>query len=96
MGQKSIPGGAASQSPESPPKSWIKKTPGVCGGDACIRTTRIPVWSLVQARRLGFSDQELVNQYDPPLSQADLDATWDYFHQHKDEIEEAIRENEEA
>lgn len=25
----------------------IKKTPGVCGGDACIGNTRIPVWSLV-------------------------------------------------
>ncbi|WP_445242043.1 DUF433 domain-containing protein [Microcoleus sp. LEGE 07076] len=23
------------------------KTPGLCGGDACIGNTRIPVWSLV-------------------------------------------------
>ena len=51
---------------------------------------------LPQARRLGFSDQELLNHYDPPLSQADLDAVWDYFDHHKKEIEEAIRENEEA
>ena len=93
---KGIPGRAVSQSPDSPSKSWIQKTPGLCGGDACIRTTRIPVWSLVQARQLGFSDQELLNHYDPPLSQADLDAVWDYFDHHKKEIEEAIRENEEA
>ncbi len=97
MGRKNnIPGGAVSQSPNSSSKSSIQKTPGVCGGDACIRMTRIPVWSLVQARRLGFSDQELLNQYDPPLSQADLDAAWNYFDHHQGEIEQAIRENEEA
>src|SRR5712692_2863160 len=27
--------------------SWIQKTPDICGGDACIRNTRLPVWSLV-------------------------------------------------
>jgi uncharacterized protein (DUF433 family) len=29
--------------------SWIQKTPDICGGDACILTTRIPVWSVVVA-----------------------------------------------
>jgi uncharacterized protein (DUF433 family) len=24
-------------------QSWIRKTPGVCGGNACIRNTRITV-----------------------------------------------------
>jgi uncharacterized protein (DUF433 family) len=35
-------------------KSWrgIEKTPGVCGGDACIAFTRIPVWVLVSATDL--------------------------------------------
>ena len=77
-------------------KSWIQKTPEVCRGDACIRTTRIPIWSLVEARRLGFSDQELLNHYDPPLTQADLDTAWAYFDSHPNEIEQAIRENEDA
>jgi uncharacterized protein (DUF433 family) len=80
----------------SPSESWIQKTPEVCGGDACIRTTRIPIWSLVEARRLGFSDQELLNHYDPPLTQADLDTAWAYFDNHRNEIEQAIRENEDA
>jgi len=33
-------------------QNWrgITKTPGVCGGDACVEGTRIPVWVLVQAR----------------------------------------------
>src|SRR5205823_922299 len=34
----------------------ITKTPGVCGGDACIRGHRIPVWVLVGYRRLGLPD----------------------------------------
>ena len=97
MSQKnSIPGRAAPDSRHSTSKSWIQKTPEVCGGDACIRTTRIPVWSLMEARRLGFSDQELLSHYDPPLTQADLDAAWRYFDDHQDEIEQAIRENENA
>jgi hypothetical protein len=38
----------------------ITKSPGICGGDACIRGTRIPVWTLVGYRRLELSDTELV------------------------------------
>ena len=34
----------------------IQKTPGVCGGDARVRTTRIPVWLLVLSRRMGRTD----------------------------------------
>ena len=36
-------------------KFWlgIQKTPGLCGGDACIRQTRIPVWVLVNTCGLG-------------------------------------------
>jgi hypothetical protein len=30
----------------------IAKTPGLCGGDACIGVHRIPVWVLVNFRRL--------------------------------------------
>src|SRR5438874_2468585 len=74
--------------------SWIQKTPGVIGGDACIRNTRIAVWMLVEARRLGGSDQELLSEYDPPLTQDDLDAAWDYYEQHREEIDQALWENQ--
>ena len=30
--------------------SWISKRPNVCGGDACIRDSRITVWGLVAYR----------------------------------------------
>jgi uncharacterized protein (DUF433 family) len=81
---------------DSSTASWIQKTPDVIGGDACVRTTRIAVWMLVSARRLGMSDQELRTRYDPPLTQADLEAAWEYYKDHADEIEQAIQEHEAA
>lgn len=73
----------------------IQKTPDVIGGDACIRRTRIAVWMLVEAKRLGFTDEELLIRYDPPLTPQDLAAAWDYYATHKGEIDEAIRLNNE-
>ena len=77
--------------------SWpgITKTPGVCGGDACIAKTRIPVWLLVGFRNEGSSDSELLQFY-PHLSAADLVNVWIYADSHIEEIEEAISKNEEA
>ncbi len=71
----------------------LKKKPGVCGGDACIASTRIPVWVLVNYRRLGCSDTELLKNY-PTLRSSDLANAWVYAEAHPDEIETAIRENE--
>ncbi|MFB2980678.1 DUF433 domain-containing protein [Microseira sp. BLCC-F43] len=73
----------------------IEKTPGVCGGDARIAGTRIPVWVLVNARRIGYSEADLLESY-PTLSAADLGNAWAYAEAYTDEIEIAIRENEEA
>ena len=75
--------------------SDIKKDPRVCGGDACIRNTRIPVWSLVSYRKLGSTDEELLKVY-PNLTLADLQAAWDYFAINGSEIDATIRENDEA
>jgi uncharacterized protein (DUF433 family) len=72
----------------------ITKTPGVCGGDACVRGHRIPVWVLDGYRRLGMSDAELLDAY-PTLEAADLKAAWEYAAAHVVEIDRAIRENEE-
>jgi uncharacterized protein (DUF433 family) len=73
----------------------ITKTPGVCGGEACIRGHRIPVWVLVNYRRLGGSAGNLLHDY-PSLTTADLEAAWEYAAAHPDEIERAIQENEEG
>jgi len=73
----------------------IDSTPGVCGGEPCIVRTRIPVWALEQARRLGTSEAELLQCY-PTLRAEDLVHAWAYVRSHRDEIEQQIRENETA
>jgi uncharacterized protein (DUF433 family) len=77
------------------PTSWVSKTPGVCGGDACIRGTRHPVWGLVEWRQLGLSDAEILERH-PDLTPTDLETAWEYDAKHREEIDQAIRENEEA
>lgn len=72
----------------------ITKTEGVCGGSACIDRTRIPVWLLVESRRQGISESQLLNDY-PHLSAADLVTAWAYAEAYPEEIETAIRQNEE-
>ena len=59
-------------------KSWVQTTPNVCGGDACIRNTRITVHGLVHYRQLGLSEQRLLEAIQG-LTQDDLDAAWEYY-----------------
>jgi uncharacterized protein (DUF433 family) len=73
----------------------IERTPSVASGDACIVRTRIPVWTLEQYRRLGWSEARLLDNY-PMLRAADLVHAWAYVDAHRDEIERAIRDNETA
>lgn len=75
--------------------SWISKKPDRCGGDACVRDTRITVWGLVRDRQLGASDDEIL-QAIQGLTPADLQTAWEYAEANADEIEQAIRENEEG
>ncbi len=73
----------------------IESTPGVCGGDPCIVRTRIPVWLLEQARRLGTCEADLLIAY-PSLRAADLASAWAYVRSHRSEIDQQIAENEGA
>ena len=41
----------------------LEKTPGVVGGNARILGTRISVWGLVESRRLGVTDAQLLEDY---------------------------------
>ena len=75
--------------------SWIQKTPGVCGGDACIRSTRYTVAGLVQWQRLGLSDARILEHY-PHLTEQDLQAAWSYYRQNLEEIDRTIEDDEEA
>ena len=82
---------------QSQTNSWtgITKTPGVEGGDACIRNMRIPVWSLVQYHHMGANDDRILEAY-PQLTGTDLANAWAYAEALPDEIAEAIAANEEA
>ncbi len=73
----------------------IETTPDVAGGDPCIVRTRIPVWLLVQARKLGTSEANILRSY-PALTAEDLTHAWAYYRAHREEIERQIAENEAA
>jgi uncharacterized protein (DUF433 family) len=71
----------------------IESRPGVCGGEPCIVRTRVPVWVLEQARRLGTSEADLLRAY-PTLRAEDLANAWAYVRSHGGEISRQIAENE--
>ncbi len=73
----------------------IESRPDVCGGEPCIVRTRVPVWLLVQAKRLGTSEAELLRSY-PSLRAEDLANAWAYARAHQTEIESQIVANEAA
>jgi uncharacterized protein (DUF433 family) len=75
--------------------SGIFRTPGVCGGEACVRNLRLTVWLLEEGRRAGATDAQLIQSH-PALTREDLSRAWDYVRAHREEIDRAIRENSEV
>ncbi len=73
----------------------IDSTPDVCGGEPRIVRTRIPVWLLAQARRLGATEADLLRMY-PTLRAQDLANAWAYEDAHRAEIDQQIQDNESA
>ncbi|HVX10137.1 MAG TPA: DUF433 domain-containing protein [Pirellulales bacterium] len=73
----------------------IESRPDVCGGDACIVRTRIPVWLLEELRRQGLSEADILRSY-PTLRAQDVANAWAFVRSHRGEIENQRRENEEA
>jgi len=73
----------------------IESNPGVIGGDPCIVRTRIPVWLLVQARKLGSSEAEILQSFSN-LTAEDLTNAWTYYRNNRSQIDQQISENEMA
>ena len=73
----------------------IESTPDVCGGEPCIVRTRIPVWILVQSKRLGMSEADILRSY-PTLRAEDLTNAWAYERLHHEEMDRQIADNEKA
>jgi uncharacterized protein (DUF433 family) len=74
--------------------SHIEVTPGVAGGKPRIAGHRITVQNIViWHERLGLSADEIATEY--ALSLADVYAALAYYYDHREEIDRAIREDEE-
>ncbi len=73
----------------------VESHPEVCGGEPCLVRTRIPVWVLEQAQRLGTSDAELLRCY-PSLRAEDLTNARAYARARREEIDRQIAANEAA
>lgn len=71
----------------------ISHTPGVCGGRACIRNTRIPVWTIVEAKRIGLTDLELLKNFQG-LTAEDITNAMRYYEGHKAEIDADIADQD--
>jgi uncharacterized protein (DUF433 family) len=85
----------AGTSPHPGSSARIQRTPGVCGGEPCVGMTRIALWMLEEARRSGVGDLDLLKDY-PGLSVFDLEVAWQYVETHSQEIDDAIRRNQQA
>lgn len=76
-------------------KTIVRKDASVCGGQARIRDTRIPVWLLVELQNQGADDAELLESY-PVLEPEDLTAAWRYYAENREEIDRVIQEQDET
>ena len=73
----------------------ITKTPGVCGGKACVAGTRVRVMDIViWHEHLGCSAGEIVSQI-PTITLSDVYAALAYYFDNREEIEEDIQRNDE-
>ena len=76
-------------------KQYITKTPGVCGGRACIAGHRIRVMDIVVWHELrGYSPDEIVDLF-PGITLADVHAALAYYFDHREEIEADFRRDQE-
>jgi uncharacterized protein (DUF433 family) len=71
----------------------IESKPDVMGGVPCITRTRIPVWLLEQARRLGTTEADLLRDYQT-LTVHDVANAWNFVRSHRAEIDAQIDSNE--
>ena len=71
----------------------ITKTPGVCGGRACVAGTRITVCGLVSYRMRGLDERAILEAI-PSLTPVQLAAALRYAEENADEIARDIAQNE--
>jgi uncharacterized protein (DUF433 family) len=73
------------------PQSRISRTPGVCGGKACIAGHRVRVLDVVVwHEHHGLTPDEIVSHV-PSITLADVHAALAYYFDHIEEIREEMR-----
>jgi uncharacterized protein (DUF433 family) len=73
----------------------IAKTPGICGGRACIAGHRIRVQDIVVLHEMrGMSPKEITAEY-PGITLADVHAALAYYFDNRQEIEDEFRKADE-
>lgn len=76
-------------------KTRIAKDKGICGGQPRIEGTRIKVQHIAfEYERLGWAPDQICDAH-PSLSLSDIHAAIAYYYDHKQEIDGAIREDDE-
>jgi uncharacterized protein (DUF433 family) len=80
--------------PTHVPISHVEVTPGVCGGKPRIVGHRIRVQDVVLWTEQGQSADEIVADF-PQLSLADIYSALAYYHDHREQIDQDIREDDE-
>jgi uncharacterized protein (DUF433 family) len=74
---------------------YIVKEPGYCSGKAAIGATRVRVNNVVFLHKQGKTADEIRVEY-PDLTLAQIYAALAYYHDHQDEIEAELAEDEGA
>jgi uncharacterized protein (DUF433 family) len=71
----------------------IVATEDVCGGEARIAGTRIPVWVIAALNAQGLETAAILKAY-PTLDASQIQIALNYSDSHRNEVERAIAENE--
>ena len=77
----------------APSEPGIIATEDVCGGEPRIAGTRIPVWFIAALNAQGLEPSAILKAY-PTLRVDDLQNALKYSNSHREEIEQAIADNE--
>jgi uncharacterized protein (DUF433 family) len=77
-------------------KPHITKTPGVCGGRACIAGHRIRVMDIVVWHEMrGMPAAKIVEEIFPSITKADVHAALAYYFDNVEDIQKDFRNDEE-
>ena len=69
----------------------ITRTPGMRGGQPCIRGTGIPVWLVAGYATQGFSVAEIAEMY-PHITELQVQDALAYYAAHRPEVDAVIEE----